>query len=41
MIERFKSENEDDLMQNEDDDAGGLAPAKEEDEVMRKSDRLN
>jgi len=27
-------------MQNEDNDAGGLSPAKEADEVMRKLDRL-
>ena len=27
-------------MQNEDNDAGGLSPGKEADEVMRKSDRL-
>ena len=31
--------NEDDLMQNEDNDAAWLAPSKETDEVMRKSDR--
>jgi len=34
LIESFKRENEYDLMQNEDNDAGGLAPVKEADEVM-------
>ena len=36
LIESFNSENEDNLMQNEDNDAGGLTPGKEADEVMRK-----
>jgi len=34
LIESFKRKNEYDLMQNEDNDAGGLAPVKEADEVM-------
>ncbi len=40
MIESFKSENEKDLIQDEDNDDGGLTPAKEADEVMCKSFRL-
>ena len=40
LIESFKSENEKDLIQDEDNDDGGLTPAKEADEVMCKSFRL-
>jgi len=40
LIESFKRENEDDLKQNENNDAGELVPGKEADEVMRKSYRL-
>ena len=36
LIESFNSENEDDLMTNEDNNAGGLTPTKEADEVWCK-----
>ena len=36
----FNRENEDDLMQSENNDAGGLSPGKEADEAMCKSDCL-
>ncbi|MBQ9994645.1 MAG: hypothetical protein IJP17_08045 [Clostridia bacterium] len=40
LIGSFKKINEDNLMQSEDNDAGGLAPTKEADDAMRKLDRL-
>ena len=40
LIGIFKKINEDNLMQSEDNDAGGLAPTKEADDAMRKLDRL-
>jgi len=40
LIEGFKKINEDNLMQSEDNDDGGLTPTEEADEAMRKLDRL-
>ena len=40
LIESFKKINEDNLMQSEDNDDGGLTPTEEADEAMRKLDRL-
>jgi len=40
LIENFKKINEDNLMQSEDNDDGGLTPTEEADDAMRKLDRL-